>query len=86
MDGICYLRTDTEAVEIQQRLEYARRIVVIGGGFIGLELAAAACSLGKSVRVLEVQSRLMPRVVSPILSEISIATFTSARVLEISLM
>jgi 3-phenylpropionate/trans-cinnamate dioxygenase ferredoxin reductase subunit len=69
LDGICYLRTDTEAVEIQQRLEHASSVVVIGGGFIGLELAAAAKRLGKSVRVLEVQSRLMPRVVSPILSD-----------------
>ena len=69
LDGICYLRTDAEAVNIQQRLEHARDIVVIGGGFIGLELAAVACTLGKSVRVLEVQSRLMPRVVSPLLSD-----------------
>ncbi len=69
LDGICYLRTDAEAVAIQQRLEQAHDIVVIGGGFIGLELAAAARTLGKSVRVLEVQSRLMPRVVSPILSD-----------------
>jgi 3-phenylpropionate/trans-cinnamate dioxygenase ferredoxin reductase subunit len=69
LDGICYLRTDAEAVEIRQRLEHARDIVVIGGGFIGLELAAAARTLGKPVRVLEVQSRLMPRVVSPILSQ-----------------
>jgi 3-phenylpropionate/trans-cinnamate dioxygenase ferredoxin reductase subunit len=69
LDGVCYLRTDAEAVEIRQRLEHARDIVVIGGGFIGLELAAAARTLGKSVRVLEIQSRLMPRVVSPILSD-----------------
>jgi 3-phenylpropionate/trans-cinnamate dioxygenase ferredoxin reductase subunit len=69
LDGICYLRTDAEAVDIQQRLEHARDIVVIGGGFIGLELAATACALGKSVRVIEVQPRLMPRVVSPILSD-----------------
>jgi 3-phenylpropionate/trans-cinnamate dioxygenase ferredoxin reductase component len=69
MDGVCYLRTDVEAVDIQQRLEHARDIVVVGGGFIGLELAAGARTLGKSVRVLEVQSRLMPRVVSPILSD-----------------
>jgi 3-phenylpropionate/trans-cinnamate dioxygenase ferredoxin reductase subunit len=69
LDGICYLRTDAEAVDIRQRLEHARDIVVIGGGFIGLELAAAARALGKSVRVLEVQSRLMPRVVSGILSD-----------------
>jgi len=69
LDGVCYLRTDAEAVEIRQRLEQARDVVVIGGGFIGLEMAAAACALGKSVRVLEVQSRLMPRVVSQILSD-----------------
>lgn len=69
LDGVCYLRTNVEAVDIQQRLEHARDIVIIGGGFIGLELAAAACTLGKAVRVLEVQSRLMPRVVSPILSD-----------------
>jgi 3-phenylpropionate/trans-cinnamate dioxygenase ferredoxin reductase subunit len=69
LDGVCYLRTDSEAVAIRQRLAEARDIVVVGGGFIGLELAAAARTLGKSVRVLEVQPRLMPRVVSPILSD-----------------
>jgi 3-phenylpropionate/trans-cinnamate dioxygenase ferredoxin reductase subunit len=69
LDGICYLRTDVEAVDIRQRLEHAQDVVVIGGGFIGLELAAAASTLGKSVRVLELQSRLMPRVVSPVLSD-----------------
>ena len=78
------MRTDAEAVEIQQRLAYARDIVVIGGGFIGLELAAAARGLGKSVRVLEVQSRLMPRVVSPILSDFYRDVHTSHGV-EISL-
>jgi 3-phenylpropionate/trans-cinnamate dioxygenase ferredoxin reductase component len=69
LDGVCYLRTDAEAVDIQQRMEHARDVVVVGGGFIGLELAAAARTLGKSVHVLEIQPRLMPRVVSPILSD-----------------
>jgi 3-phenylpropionate/trans-cinnamate dioxygenase ferredoxin reductase subunit len=69
LDGICYLRSDSEAVDIRQRMEQAREIVVVGGGFIGLELAAAAAAHGKAVRVLEIQSRLMPRVVSPILSD-----------------
>jgi 3-phenylpropionate/trans-cinnamate dioxygenase ferredoxin reductase component len=69
LDGVCYLRTDAEAVDIQQRLQQARDIVVVGGGFIGLELAAAARTLGKPVRVLEIQPRLMPRVVAPILSD-----------------
>jgi 3-phenylpropionate/trans-cinnamate dioxygenase ferredoxin reductase component len=69
LDGVCYLRTDAEAVGIQERLAQAHSVVVIGGGFIGLELAASASSLGKSVHVLEAQPRLMARVVSPILSD-----------------
>src|ERR1700678_705948 len=69
LDGVCYLRTDAEAVDIQQRMEHARDVVVVGGGFIGLELAAGARTLRKSVHVLEIQPRLMPRVVSPILSD-----------------
>jgi 3-phenylpropionate/trans-cinnamate dioxygenase ferredoxin reductase subunit len=69
LDGVCYLRTDVEAVGIQDRLKQARNVVVIGGGFIGLELAAAASSHGKSVHVLEAQPRLMARAVSPILSD-----------------
>ncbi len=69
LDGVRYLRTDAEAVEIKERLAQARDVVVIGGGFIGLELAAAASEQGKSVHVLEAQPRLMARVVSPILSD-----------------
>ena len=67
--GVCYLRTGGEAVEIKERLAQAHNVVVIGGGFIGLELAAAASTLGKSVHVLEAQPRLMARVVSPMLSD-----------------
>lgn len=84
LDGVCYLRTDTEAVDIRQRIEDAGDIVVIGGGFIGLELAAAACALGKPVRVLELQSRLMPRAVTPFLSDFYRDLHTSQGV-EISL-
>jgi 3-phenylpropionate/trans-cinnamate dioxygenase ferredoxin reductase subunit len=69
LDGVCYLRTLDEAVAIKQRIENASDIVVIGGGFIGLELAAAARIYGKSVTVLEAQTRLMARVVAPVLSE-----------------
>lgn len=68
-NGAVYLRTFDDAVELKQRLESAGDVVVIGGGFIGLEVAAVARSLGKSVTVTEAQSRLMPRVVAPIISE-----------------
>jgi 3-phenylpropionate/trans-cinnamate dioxygenase ferredoxin reductase component len=69
LDGVLYLRSLEEAMAIKERLESARKIVVIGGGFIGLELAAVACTLGKSVTVLEALPRLMSRVVAPIISD-----------------
>jgi len=69
LDGVCYLRSRDEAVAIAARLQDAQNVVVIGGGFIGLELTAAAVSLGKQVVVVEAQSRLMARAVAPIMSE-----------------
>ena len=47
----------------------ARPVVVIGGGFIGLEVAAAARKLGAAVTVLEGLPRLMSRVTAPIVSD-----------------
>jgi 3-phenylpropionate/trans-cinnamate dioxygenase ferredoxin reductase component len=69
LDGVMYLRSLEEAISLKKRLESAQEIVVIGGGFIGLELAAVACTLGKSVTVLEALPRLMSRVVAPIISD-----------------
>ena len=69
LDGVLYLRTLDESREIKTRIQQARSVVVVGGGFIGLELAAAARSLGRAVTVLEAQPRLMPRVVAPAISE-----------------
>ena len=69
LDGVCYLRSLDDAADLRQRLQQANEIVVIGGGFIGLELAAVARLAGKRVSVVEVQPRLMPRVVSPVISE-----------------
>jgi len=67
--NVLYLRTLGEATEIRQRLSAANDVVVIGGGFIGLEVAAAARTLNKQVTVIESQSRLMARVVAPVVSE-----------------
>jgi len=69
LDGVCYLRSLDDSIAIRSRLAKASSVVVIGGGFIGLELAAVARSHGKPVTVLEVQPRLMPRVVSPVISD-----------------
>jgi len=67
--NVLYLRTLGEATEIRQRLSAANDVVVIGGGFIGLEVAAAARTLNKQVTVIESQSRLMARVVAPVVAE-----------------
>src|SRR6185369_9436488 len=68
-EGVFYLRTLPEAAQIRQRLAAAQDVVVIGGGFIGLEVASAARTLGKQVTVIETQQRLMARVVAPVVSE-----------------
>jgi 3-phenylpropionate/trans-cinnamate dioxygenase ferredoxin reductase subunit len=69
LEGVLYLRSLDEAMVVKERLKGAQDIGVIGGGFIGLELAAVACSLGKSVTVLEALPRLMSRAVAPLISE-----------------
>lgn len=77
LDGVCYLRTLAEAIEIKQRIEQAQQVVIIGGGFIGLEIAASARTLGKPVTVIEALPRLMPRVVAPSVSEFFLTSHTA---------
>jgi 3-phenylpropionate/trans-cinnamate dioxygenase ferredoxin reductase component len=50
---IHYLRTAHDASRLRQALAGAHRVVVVGGGFIGLEVASAALSLGCEVQVIE---------------------------------
>jgi 3-phenylpropionate/trans-cinnamate dioxygenase ferredoxin reductase subunit len=58
-----YLRTHDDAEAIRAHLRPNARIAVIGGGFIGLELAAAARMLGCAVTVIETEKRLLTRAV-----------------------
>jgi 3-phenylpropionate/trans-cinnamate dioxygenase ferredoxin reductase subunit len=53
LPGVHYLRTIREAEAIGAELARARRVVVIGAGFIGAEMAATARVLGKEVALLE---------------------------------
>ena len=68
-ERVLYLRTRDESDAIRERLGAAHSVVVIGGGFIGLELAAAARTQGKEVTVIEAGTRLMARAVPALLSE-----------------
>ncbi|GAB1818314.1 NAD(P)/FAD-dependent oxidoreductase [Herbidospora sp. RD11066] len=68
LDGVRYLRDRDDAEALRGHLASARRVVVVGGGFIGLEIAAAARSRGCEVTVLEAAPRLMGRAVDPVIS------------------
>ncbi|GIQ76272.1 NAD(P)/FAD-dependent oxidoreductase [Bradyrhizobium sp. RD5-C2] len=68
LDGVCYLRSIADAVDLKARLGQASEIVIVGGGFIGLEVASSAARLGKRVTVIEAASRLLERAVSPVVS------------------
>jgi 3-phenylpropionate/trans-cinnamate dioxygenase ferredoxin reductase subunit len=63
--GVHGLRSLDDSKAIAAALHTANDVVVIGGGFIGLEVAAAARKQGKRVTVLEAADRLMARVVAP---------------------
>lgn len=67
--NIFYLRTYAHAVALRDALAQANRVFVLGGGFIGLEVAASARQLGKDVTVFETQPRLLARAVSPDISD-----------------
>ncbi len=68
LPGVFALRDIGDATQIRERLGAKPRIVIIGAGFIGLEIAATAASLGAETTVVEI-ARPMGRAVSPILSD-----------------
>jgi 3-phenylpropionate/trans-cinnamate dioxygenase ferredoxin reductase subunit len=68
LEGIFYLRTVADVAAIRSHFGEARSLVVVGGGYIGLELAAVAVKRGLEVTVLEQAPRLMARGVGPAVS------------------
>lgn len=66
--GLCYLRTLHDAVELKRSLKPGVRLVVVGGGFIGMEVAASARRLGAEVTLLEMGPQLYRAFASPQLS------------------
>ena len=68
--GVMALRSLDNSRALGLALAAAERVAIIGGGFIGLEIASAARKLGKPVTVFEVADRLMARAVSPLISKV----------------
>ena len=70
LEGVFGLRTLADADAIGAMLTDAQEVLVAGAGFIGLEFAAVASALGKSVHVLELADRAMARAISPAMSRL----------------
>ncbi|KRR17751.1 NAD(P)/FAD-dependent oxidoreductase [Bradyrhizobium retamae] len=64
------LRTYADALAIRQIIGRKCEVVIIGGGFIGLEVAASAVSRGASVTVVEAGPRVLTRAVPPSMAEL----------------
>jgi len=70
LDGVQGIRTLADADALSPRLASARRAVVVGAGFIGLEFAAVAAAKGLEVHVLELGQRPMARALSVPMSDL----------------
>jgi 3-phenylpropionate/trans-cinnamate dioxygenase ferredoxin reductase subunit len=73
------LRTIEDALALAPDLQPGRRVVVVGGGWIGLEVAATARERGADVVVVEAQARLCERTVPPEISEFLLSLHRSHR-------
>lgn len=68
LSGVHSVRTRADIDAMMAGFDRVKQVVVIGGGYIGLEAAAVLRKLGKTVTVLEMQDRVLSRVVGPDLS------------------
>lgn len=66
---ISYLRNITDVNHINNLLQDSKKPLLIGGGYIGLELAASMTEIGMSVSIIEQEERLLKRVTAPVMSE-----------------
>jgi 3-phenylpropionate/trans-cinnamate dioxygenase ferredoxin reductase subunit len=66
--GVYYLRTVADVDRLRTELQAGRRAVIIGGGYIGLEVASTCREAGLEVVVVEAADRVMSRVISPVVS------------------
>ena len=68
LNGIHYLRTIEDVNGIRASMNEGANLVIVGGGYIGLEVAAVSKELGLNVDVLEMEQRILQRVTTPTMS------------------
>jgi 3-phenylpropionate/trans-cinnamate dioxygenase ferredoxin reductase subunit len=69
LEGVHYLRGIEDVHRLRAAAQPGKRLVVIGAGYIGLEVAATCRHLGLEVTVVEALDRVMSRVVAPVVSQ-----------------
>ena len=67
--NIFYLRSIDDVLEIKGKVQSSKKVAIIGGGYIGLEVAAILKKLGLSVTIIEMAGRILERVTSQIISD-----------------
>jgi len=65
LPGVYSLRGIDDALRLRRGLDAAERIVIVGGGYIGLEVASVIRSEGRHVTIVEAQERILKRVTGP---------------------
>ena len=68
LPGVHYLRTAADALRIAREADAVLTAVVVGAGFIGVELASSLASRGLSVTLVEATDRIWPRLADPVLA------------------
>ncbi len=68
LPGIHYLRTIADVDAIRAEMAPGKNLVIVGGGYIGLEVASVGVEQGLNVHVLEMESRILQRVTTPQMS------------------
>jgi len=69
LPGVFYLRDYHDAERIRSQIYPGKKAVIVGAGYIGLEVAAVLVKKGMSVTVLEMMQRVLQRVTAPVISE-----------------
>ncbi len=80
LHGVLTLRSVDDAIAMRANFVAGKRLVIVGGGFVGLEVAALAIQHGMQVCVLEAAPRLLARVTSAFMSDFYAAAHRAAGV------
>lgn len=77
LDDVFTIRNLGDAKKLRTKLDQANAVVILGGGFIGLEVAAATAAAGKPVTLIEMGDRLLARALPPEISSHLLALHTA---------